>query len=84
MKMVYHFWRSCFLFCSCNEKKGKASVDKNQTVVKSDIKFQKLTGNYLYVDDLEKGPAAVLQLDNEIYGVVVDSMTSNWNSIVDP
>ena len=73
-----------FFFCSCIEKKEKTLVAKKQTVEKSDIEFQKLTGNYLYVDDLEKGPAAVLQLDNEIYGVVIDSMTSELNSIVEP
>lgn len=85
MKKYYiTFAAVVFFFCSCIEKKEKASVAKKQTVEKSDIKFQKLTGNYLYVDDLEKGPAAVLQLDNEIYGVVIDSMTSELNSIVEP
>ena len=83
-KWYITFTAVVFFFCSCIEKKGKASVAKNQTVEKSAIKFQKLTGNYLYVDDLEKGPAAVLQLDNEIYGVVIDSMTSELNSIVEP
>ena len=83
-KWYITFTAVVFFFCSCIEKKEKTSVAKKQTVEKSDIKFQKLTGNYLYVDDLEKGPAAVLQLDNEIYGVVIDSMTSELNSIVEP
>lgn len=83
-KWYITFTAVVFFFSSCIEKKEKALVDKKQTVEKNDIKFQKLTGNYLYVDDLEKGPAAVLQLDNEIYGVVIDTMTSELNSIVEP
>ena len=65
-------------------RKKKTTINKKQIVEKSAIKFQKLTGNYLFVDDQDKGPAAVLQLDNEIYGVVIDSMTSKLNSIVEP
>ena len=51
---------------------------------KSVVKFQKLKGNYLFVNDLEKGPAAVLQLNDEIYGVEIDSMTLKLNDIVEP
>ena len=83
-KWYITFTAVVFFFCSCIEKKEKTLVAKKQTVEKSDIKFKKLTGNYLYVDDLEKGPAAVLQLDNEIYGVVIDSMTTELNSKVEP
>ena len=85
MKKFYiTFTAVVFFFCSCIEKKENTTVYKKQTEEKRVIKFQKLTGNYLYVNDLEKGPAAVLQLDNEIYGVVLDSMTSKLNSMVEP
>ena len=85
MKKFYiTFTAVVFFFCSCIEKKENTTVYKKQTEEKRVIKFQKLTGNYLYVNNLEKGPAAVLQLDNEIYGVVLDSMTSKLNSMVEP
>ena len=85
MKKFYiTFTAVVIIFCSCIDKKEKTTINEKQIVEKSAIKFQKLTGNYLFVNDQDKGPAAVLQLDNEIYGVVIDSMTSKLNEIVEP
>jgi hypothetical protein len=84
MKKAYIIFTAvAFFFCSCIEKKEKTIVDE-KNLEKSVIKFQKLRGNYLFVNDLEKGPAAVLQLNDEIYGVEIDSMALKLNDIIEP
>ena len=69
---------------SCVNKASKNDKSPLLQPKEPTILDKKLSGNYLFVNDEERGPAAVLQMDSEIYGVIIDSMVYALNALVSP